>query len=155
MPNNDSPFILFLDIDGVIATAKSYMTEVDKLDRGCMSLLNQVLDRYPFNIVVHSTWKHLRTLEQLQDVLKELHAPVIETTVNLRHRGHEIALWLRENRRDDRYLVLDDTVVEIEPLIPSANLVHVKPSLESEGLTQAYIDEALQKLEAMETPTPR
>ncbi len=144
------PFILFLDIDGVIATATSYMTEDDRLDRQCMAILNQLLDSAEFEIVIHSTWKHLRTLEQLQDILADLHAPIIDTTLNLGHRGHEIGTWLRQHERTDRYLILDDMIMEIAPLFEEQHFVFVNPSPGTEGLTPDHLTEALEKLQAME-----
>ena len=129
--------ILFLDIDGVLNSAQSshmHHRERKKAERGepswldCLgrralredefcpiacSNLADILDIIPdLNIVVSSTWRMGRTVEELRDVLTKAGIPrerVLDKTIILHHeqRGVEIKEWLSRNKTEV-YCVLDD-----------------------------------------------
>ncbi len=144
---NDS-IILFLDIDGVIATSKSYRKDPNDLDPVCIKNLNRLLDMFSFEIVVSSTWKEMFDFEHLCDILKSLNAPVISITKNLQSRDDEIITWLEENQIKDKYLVLDDQDYFLLR-IPNDKIIHVKNGFDNGGFRKKHLKQAIEKTKAL------
>lgn len=119
--------IVFLDFDGVLnhelfyRTAKRPFTSVeDQIDPDSVGRLNTLLTATDAKVVVSSTWRKGRTVEELQRILvaKGFTGEVIGKTEDLRSehclRGNEIYLWLEQYRdivgssEEARYVILDD-----------------------------------------------
>lgn len=107
--------VLFLDIDGVITTNRTYNLwrkagcgDVRGLfDPECVALVNALTDAIGASIVVASDWKHPDTCrEPVAGVLRDvgITAPILGVTPCLcrrdgtlllsGHRGHEIAVYI-------------------------------------------------------------
>jgi hypothetical protein len=105
--------VIFLDIDGVLAPISRWDRYGD-LDPACIQVLNEIVARCQADVVVSSTWRYGKTVEELQAML---HAQgftgcVIDKTPTGMHgadRGEEIAAWLAE-RDVSGYVIIDDHV---------------------------------------------
>lgn len=124
--------IIFLDIDGVlnsvqsanmyyrmcIKTGKPFGRRAMREDEFCpiaCSNLRYILDEVPdVNIVVSSSWRIGRTLEELQTLLENIGVPkekVISKTPRLNtERGIEIDSWLMSfaHKENLEFVILDD-----------------------------------------------
>lgn len=125
--------VIFLDFDGVIATADSYARAVDESDeedrsnwqygfpQGVNLIDTQMVERLQTiceatgaSIVISSTWRRLHDLDEIVDMLRHhgLKADVIDTTpMKLSHisRGAAIMMWIeRFEGKLDGFLILDD-----------------------------------------------
>lgn len=145
MTNEDTPKILFLDIDGVLncmmPTPSDECEWVD-LDEWRYGLNPQLVARLRFiiantncKIVISSSWRHHTNYAPYQpdrnwrDVLAEkLHRTRDEVFAgetgydNEGRRGIEINQWL-ESHPIDAYCVVDDEVVDILPYIDNSKVV--------------------------------
>lgn len=108
--------ILFLDIDGVLNSAKTF-----KQNRGDDSegfflvdpymalLLHRIIEATECEIVLSSSWRHMpegiKMLEKKMPWLK-----IKDKTGNSSHgfRGLEIEQWLKENELVTKYAIVDD-----------------------------------------------
>jgi hypothetical protein len=123
--------VIFLDIDGVMITGtyrvRSNTYTGYAFDPSCVAYLNEILDLTGASIVVTSTWRVGRSLQQLQQLFKENgisrgvagQTPVIEYGT----RGQEIYQYIHESRLDSehevkRFIILDDNDVMSEHLSP-------------------------------------
>jgi len=131
--------IVFLDIDGVLNSQTFYvkrhennpnkqsLTDEDEFDPAAVKNLNEITDKTGAKIVVSSSWRKSRTLEQLRDLFKRvgIAGEVIGKTPHLSFhhstysnsvpRGCEIKAWLEMNKdllgckiENLRYMILDD-----------------------------------------------
>lgn len=117
--------IIFLDIDGVLNNQGCYRPgNVGKYGRNpdpqCIAALNSILDATGAEIVVSSTWRMGRTVEQLREMLTAwgVRGRVVGATptgceegaliVPGMRRGHEIGAWLVEHPEVERFVILDD-----------------------------------------------
>ena len=103
--------MIFLDIDGVIAPIRRWDRYGD-LDRACMQVLNEIVAAGNADVVVSSTWRHGKTVAQLQTMLEAggFAGRVIDKTpsdIIGAIRGEEIAAWLAEYPVDG-YVIIDD-----------------------------------------------
>lgn len=117
--------LLFLDFDGVInhgeffheqhLRGKDAFADGESFDRACVVRLNRLLKATGALVVVSSSWRIGRTLEELREIL-EHHAfegEVIGKTPHdyhkCRERGDEIREWLAAlPKENERFVVLDD-----------------------------------------------
>lgn len=103
--------VIFLDIDGVLAPIHRWDRYGD-LDPACIRVLNEIMAEGGADVVVSSTWRHGKTIAELQDML---HAEgftgcvVDKTPTNIpgATRGDEIAAWLAEHAVGG-YVIIDD-----------------------------------------------
>lgn len=117
--------ILFLDIDGVLNSDSWYTRRREdglrmedmgdrypfyEFDPESVARLNKIIDATDCNIVVSSTWRHNK---QLNDILKEV--GVKKTPIDITPystsgiRGMEIQAWINEHAEDPfYYVILDD-----------------------------------------------
>jgi len=126
--------ILFLDFDGVLHPE----TTVASSELFCrLPLLQSVLDKHPeVEIVISSTWRLSRTVEQLRQLFSaHLAARIVGATPRLdstnlvdslasypRHR--EVVGWLREQKRSyEEWVVLDDKPWLFRPFLPNLLVV--------------------------------
>jgi len=101
--------IIFLDIDGVLNCQLHYekkqgTTFIEHhICKERVGWLNELCSELGAKVVVTSTWRLGRTLNEMQDVLKEAGGSfeVISVTPNLRAdhsvRGNEILKWIKDN----------------------------------------------------------
>ena len=130
--------IIFLDIDGVINNRKSMMTQ-DKLrtlytmDPDCVSRLDDLISGTGAKVVVSSSWRLSRSLDEIRKCLVKYgfknEQSVVDTTphrisekkiveeatglpcykiAGTIHRGWEILEWLKVHEVFESFVVLDD-----------------------------------------------
>ena len=113
--------IIFLDIDGVmnsvdttLAFSGGGLNRKKRLDPVSIGLLKKLCDETNAKIVISSTWRLGRTIQDFIDIFSTYNwkdAPVIGKTVVLnykgRTRGDEIQCWIEENNVQE-YVILDD-----------------------------------------------
>ena len=118
--------IIFLDFDGVVETI--YW---EKDDNGIWSLnthkegrrklsnkqaigwLNELYKKVPYDIVVSSTWRINKPIEELQDLLVNSgFNPEIQiigkTPVLYQQRGMEIQEWINIHEFKGKFIIIDD-----------------------------------------------
>jgi len=103
--------VVFLDIDGVLAPIRRWDRYGD-LDPGCIRVLNEILAGAGADVVVSSTWRHGKTVTELQEMLvvAGFIGCVIDKTPTGElgaDRGEEIAAWLAEHAVGG-YVIIDD-----------------------------------------------
>jgi len=127
--------IIFLDIDGVLNNQLWYVATkgeradpvtgkriMDDIDPGSVEFLNMLIEKTGAKVVVSSTWRLGKTVEELQEILNRngFKGEVIGKTENLRGtgivRGNEIFHWIETNEniigcdsyKYNNYVILDD-----------------------------------------------
>jgi hypothetical protein len=103
--------VVFLDIDGVLAPIRQWDRYGD-LDPGCIRVLNEIVAGAGAEVVVSSTWRHGKTVPELQEMLEAAGftgCVVGKTPVGAERadRGDEIAAWLAEHPVGG-YVIIDD-----------------------------------------------
>jgi len=103
--------VVFLDIDGVLAPIHRW-DRYGELDPGCIRVLNEIVAGAGADVVVSSTWRHGKTVTELQGMLEAAGfvGRVIDKTptgVLGADRSDEIASWLAEHAVDG-YVIIDD-----------------------------------------------
>ncbi len=132
MTRSVSPFVLFLDFDGVLHPRTSGT---------CRHLpaLEQVLQRHPHvQVVVSSTWKHQNTLEDLRGWFSpHLQHRVVDVTPDVSpcafQRQVEIQAWL-DHHPAQHWLALDDEPALYRPNCPWLLLTDPTTGLTSDDL---------------------
>jgi hypothetical protein len=103
--------VIFLDIDGVLAPIRRWDRYGD-LEPTCVQVLNEIVAAGGADVVVSSTWRHGKTVAELQEML-DAHGfagkVVGKTASDLpgATREREIAAWLAEHPVRD-YVIIDD-----------------------------------------------
>jgi hypothetical protein len=105
--------VVFLDIDGVLAPIRGWDRYGD-LERACIEVLNEIVGSARADVVVSSTWRHGKTVAELQAMLEAegFTGRVVDKTptgVPGAERGEEIAAWLAEHAVAS-YVIIDDHV---------------------------------------------
>ncbi len=103
--------VVFLDIDGVLAPIRQWDRYGD-LDPGCIRVLNEIVAGAGADVVVSSTWRHGKSVTELQEMLEAAGfiGCVIDKTPTGElgaDRGDEIAAWLAEHPVGG-YVIIDD-----------------------------------------------
>jgi Swiss Army Knife RNA repair-like protein len=103
--------VVFLDIDGVLAPIRRWDRYGD-LDPGCIRVLNEIVAGAGADVVVSSTWRHGKTVTELQEMLEAegFIGCVIDKTPTGEpgaDRGDEIAAWLAGHAVGG-YVIIDD-----------------------------------------------
>lgn len=123
MKNN----IIFLDFDGVVNTIyyryykrfkkyqMRYATSADKIvnNRQAIQWLNELYDKYPYDIVITSTWRlHSNCIQILYNSGLNKKIKIIGYTPHLegKTRGEEIKKWIEDNNyiNFNNFIILDD-----------------------------------------------
>ncbi len=110
---------LFLDFDGVLNNVAWLCSprSTSEFDPENMQWLNLLMCRVEPQIVISSSWRSGRTVEDLQILLAESHFwfpnRIIDKTpedrARLKNRGEEIAFWMRRHRvKAPQVVILDD-----------------------------------------------
>ena len=114
----DPVVIMFLDFDGVISTHRAYtanrgMTDRRRwIDEVATSMLMALHDRFPFKIVVSSTWRSFgqstcSSALWLSGLSKHMHDDWCTNQSHDGQRPTEIDEWLSRNNVID-FVILDD-----------------------------------------------
>jgi hypothetical protein len=103
--------VIFLDIDGVLAPIRRWDRYGD-LDPVCMRVLNEIVACGEADVVVSSTWRHSKTVAELQEMLEAegFAGYVLDKTptgMDGASRADEIAAWLTEHAVA-AYVIIDD-----------------------------------------------
>ncbi len=103
--------VIFLDIDGVLAPIRRWDRYGD-LDPACIQVLNDIVASGGAEVVVSSTWRHGKTIGELQEMLEAqgFAGLVLDKTpgdMPGAGRGKEIAAWLAEHAVAG-YVIIDD-----------------------------------------------
>jgi hypothetical protein len=103
--------VIFLDIDDVLAPVRRWDRYGD-LDPACIRVLNEIVAGGEADVVVSSTWRHSKTIAELQDMLQTegfAGCVVDKTPANIpgASRGDEIAAWLAAHAVDG-CVIIDD-----------------------------------------------
>jgi hypothetical protein len=103
--------VIFLDIDGVLAPIRRWDRYGD-LDPACIQVLNAIVAGADAEVVVSSTWRHGKTVVELQEMLEAegFTGSVVDKTPTGApgaDRGDEIAAWLAEHAVGG-YVIIDD-----------------------------------------------
>ena len=103
--------VIFLDIDGVLAPIRRWDRYGD-LDPACIKVLNEIVAIGEADVVVSSTWRHGKTVAELQEMLEAegFAGRVLDKTpagTNGASRGEEIAAWLADHAVGN-YVIIDD-----------------------------------------------
>jgi hypothetical protein len=153
--------ILFLDIDGVLNSAK-YLNNLPSpivrpdmlLDPVAISRLNQITDATGAHIVVSSDWRlgYVHQVAELRGCLsrygitgKVLHM----TPVNDDTRGQQIQQWLDTTPRQiDAYVILDDK--DTDDMTSMKNFIQ---TTFKDGLQDVHVQQAIAILNKTRTET--
>ena len=105
--------MVFLDIDGVLAPIRR-LDRYGDLEPACIGVLNEIVSSARADVVVSSTWRHGRTVAELQAMLEAegFTGRVVDKTPTGAlgaRRGEEIAAWLAEHAVSG-YVIIDDHV---------------------------------------------
>jgi hypothetical protein len=103
--------VIFLDIDGVLAPIRRWDRYGD-LDPACIQVLNEIVASGGADVVVSSTWRHGKTVAELQEMLEAqgFAGRVLDKTPSDlpgAGRGEEIAAWLADQAVGG-YVIIDD-----------------------------------------------
>lgn len=123
--------IIFLDFDGVLNSQLWYVRtkgsrEIDDLDKEAIGFLNNLIEDTGAKVVVSSTWRLGRTVEELQEILNRngFKGEVIGKTISMNNgedgdcilRGNEILQWIKSHPAEvgvgywdyKNYVIFDD-----------------------------------------------
>lgn len=127
--------IIFLDVDGVLNSHLHFSKDCDEaltlglaadIDPDAMGLLNALITDTESKVVITSTWRLNRTVEELQTLFEKrgFTGEIIDKTKDLRVgedrdcilRGNEILCWMKDNPallgtsywEYHNYVILDD-----------------------------------------------
>ena len=103
--------VVFLDIDGVLAPIRRWDRYGD-IEPACIEVLNEIVASARADVVVSSTWRHGKTVADLQAMLEAegFTGRVVDKTPTVAagaRRGEEIAAWLAEHAVC-AYVITDD-----------------------------------------------
>jgi hypothetical protein len=103
--------VIFLDFDGVLAPIRRWDRYGD-LDPACVQVLNEIVAQAGADVVVSSTWRHGKSVAELQDILEAqgFTGCVLDKTPTGgpgAGRADEIAAWLAEHAVGG-YVIIDD-----------------------------------------------
>jgi hypothetical protein len=164
-------FVIFLDFDGVLNSAASFLYEDRKRksrpeeDLGpvnetfcnvCTSNFQSILETFPNSkIVISSAWRNLYPLGWLKDKLRSYgidSSRVIGITPNTfsSERGREIDIWLKEHPDTKGYIAIDDNDDGISYYHGKEHFVHTTWET---GLTLPLVVEAIKKIKDQNKPT--
>lgn len=146
--------VLFLDVDGVVNHWALYAAREGRTDLGdegewvdpeCVARVQRIVDATGCAIVLSSAWRLIVGRARTEAVLQSqgLRAPFLDATedltdlVTLRdRRGAEVMEWLSRHALCDRWVVIDDDVVDVDP----TRFVRTNIAV---GLTDADVERAI------------
>ena len=145
--------VVFLDVDGVVnhdAWSRPRGEEWELIDPACVARVERLCRATGAAVVISSAWREVvglaRTVAALRangltvDVVGE--TPVITRAFYAESpRGDEVRAWLSTRAMVDRWVVLDDNHVDVDP----GRFVLTNPAV---GLTDADVERAVAILSA-------
>ena len=150
--------VIFLDIDGVMATRKSYSNyRMDRkwgvadvpFDAASVANLNRITDVTGAKIVISSSWRAMHKLDELKQIFlnEGITGEIIDVTPDKHYsvsRGKEIHAWLSDKWSSIKsFVILDDEVFDIKQLFEN-NMVQTSMVL---GLTEDFTNKAIEILQ--------
>ena len=165
--------VIFLDIDGVLATYKQYRTkksspyylseyDVYPYDEKCVKILNEIIEETDAEIVLSSDWSMHYTLEQMDgifkhnelikspyDMVKQLAVSMSRSELN---RGYSIDEYIAYHPDEfEHYVIIDDLDIRVykgyheNVLTDYGNFVHCARG-DFEGIKQTGIKQKIIKV---------
>lgn len=141
--------VIFLDVDGVLITAKRCRQGFGIVEPSCVAAVNSLIEQTGAAIVLSSCWRiGCNTRIEVCDLLNGwgVKGKVLGSTPHSydKTRGEEIQQWLDENERYpvESFVILDDDS-DMGQLMP-----RLVKSTFTDGFTSAHIAEAVEKLRA-------
>lgn len=151
--------IIFLDFDGVLNSHAWFVQggrSMHDVDPACVRRINTITERTGAHVVVSSTWRLGRTLDELRSILAKhgYNGKVIGVTPDLSgrttglhvavERGHEIQKWMDDRAREDaRFGVVESFVI----IDDDSDMAHLKPRLVqttfATGITDLQVERAI------------
>lgn len=116
--------LIFLDIDGVINSSKYIRTlnivdEIYFWDPEAVARLNVIIEKSKAKLVISSSWRVGRTLNQLKQLLNNnagIKGPIIgKTPILTGDRGREIDAWLKSCKKKIHSFIIIDDGSDMEP----------------------------------------
>lgn len=154
--------VLFLDIDGVLNTSNTFQLRSqggllippceDPLELPCLNELDRILDTVPdTKIVVSSSWRIIRKLDQLKEIFRKANFKNFEKIIDVtpilsERRGHEIQKWLNKNPLVEQYAIVDDD----NDMLDSHQSRFIKTWFHHGGLTKDCADKIIDVLNGKE-----
>lgn len=141
--------LIFLDIDGVLVTTRSLMDGNEyRFDKECVKNLLEILTVTGAKIVISSSWREDRTLNQLKLLFENngLGDNIIDITpIHGDHeiRGSEIKAFLdRSDLKIDKFVIIDDEeeMGELAPFLVETNF--------KSGIDECVKKQVLKKLKS-------
>lgn len=157
--------IIFLDVDGVLNSEKHYRKRgepdyrwedeppypLSEFDSEAVALLNRIIKETDAKIVVSSTWRIGRSVDELKELFKNVgvEGEIIDKTKILRERrgyervvrGTEIRRWIEEFEDEsfENYIIIDDD----GDMLPSQKKDHFVKTSFWFGLTEEDVEKAV------------
>ena len=135
--------LIFLNFDGVIVHSgcKTYKD----IDPDCVAVLSNFCKKHNAKIVVSSVWRVGRKVKELDFTLFSygLNKDTVigKTDYGIwTRRDKEIKEWIRENKYEGNYVVIDDEIFDLTT-IENDKIIHVIDGWNRRGLQQRHIDE--------------
>jgi len=136
--------IIFLDIDGVLNSAKYYkMVDRTKKDWNrfnplAVEMIRRLLEEFKASIVISSTWryglvKELKKELNKSGLIKYLHKDWKTPQTYPSHRGEEICLWLDNHPEATDYVIIDDD----ENILEEQKNLFIRTDIK-EGMTEEH-----------------
>jgi hypothetical protein len=148
LPPLDGVKVVFLDIDGVLnnlGSVLAYGNPSKYLDMVSVRLVERLCKHTEAKIVISSSWRIGRTVEQLKNELDSLMAHRIADRIIGRtgdgyngHRGRQIKEWIEVNAPDCTFVILDDD----SDMLPAQKPFFVKTTFE-DGFRAAHYKKAM------------
>ena len=151
--------IIFIDIDGVLATAPCWNMSQDNkwnaypFDKKAVKVLNEILKETGAEMVLSSDWKYHYTMKQITEIFTELNGVIKApfdrtpfskeyTAMNLEGgRMGEINMWLKENK--EKLVITHWVAVDDLKMFDLENFVHcprVMEGIKQTGVKQKIIN---------------
>lgn len=147
--------ILFLDIDGVLNSAKydkSRSENDGNIDPTRLPILKRLVDATDAKVVLTSTWRkfwekeesrNTETGKELNKVFASVGLEIFDKTPIVGHRKDEILSWLEANPKTEHFCIIDDIAFGWDEL--SDFVVKTNPLI-GRGLEQCHADMAIKIL---------
>lgn len=149
--------VIFLDIDGVL-NSDEYFDKIEKLNiQGIQSeidvekikLLKRALDETGAKVVLSSSWRYTRKVQNLKELLANFEIYTESTPYIHGKRGLEIKQWLLDNPEVEDFVILDDEIFESYDEELLKKLIKISNGNGynfGEGLLPKDIDKIIEKL---------
>lgn len=153
--------VIFLDIDGVLNSDEYFEKTTNlniqgiesEIDVTKIELLKKAIDETGAKVVLSSTWRYLRKVQYLKELLSHYGISITDSTPFLENkRGLEIKQWLVNHPEVEDFVILDDEVFDfynqglLEKLIKMSDGIDGNGYSYGEGLQPKNINEIIKRL---------